>query len=270
MDKIQREINELEALDRSEIAKGRHAWFEDSIEDLKEGLDLKNKRKHLLNLYNNPDWMLQAGMGDIEHEQFMYDQLTYGKPAVEALTEDDYRAIPFYEDINESGWGQRSGYLGLADSREKNIDLNLDMILDDWQEYQNLLNASQRDLLNPNEMKGVTSMSQDPAFSPVINFLKNSGIDKNVFSLQNAIADLYRHEYGHLNPKLMGNKFEHPVIYANEFLKGQYLPNVIQGGMRCAKGPESYGETYGGMPARMAEPKEDYISFQGRDPHDRL
>ena len=32
-------------------------------------------------LYNDPDWMLQAGLGDIEFEQDMYDDIMYGKPA---------------------------------------------------------------------------------------------------------------------------------------------------------------------------------------------
>ena len=34
-------------------------------------------------LYNDPDWLLQAGLADIEHEQFMYDQIMYGNPSDE-------------------------------------------------------------------------------------------------------------------------------------------------------------------------------------------
>ena len=339
MDKIQAEINKLEALDRSQIAKGVygvHAWFEDTISDLKEALALKNERKHLLDLYNDKDWMLQTGLGDIEHEQFMYDQLSYGKPAAEEITDDAYTGVfsgfpetdtdllalegmrnmqgnpnryldytPYstqfaemedklagrsnllyddfvhegddrwssvsrLEDLYESGSKGRSGYLGLAtrDPDLRNIDLNLDMIMDGWEKHQNLMKMSQRDTLNPNEMRGLTSAPQGPDFSPTLDFFRKFDKDSSMFSLQNAISDIYRHEYGHLNPKLMGNRFEHPVIYANQALKGQYLPDVLESAGRFGKGPQSYGETYGGMPARMSEPREDYISFQGRDPHD--
>ena len=336
MDKIQAEINQLGALDRSQIAKGNRSWFTEDISDLKEALALKNKREHLLDLYNDKDWMLQAGLGDIEHEQFMHDQLTSGKPAAEALTDDPYtgpfRAFPetdidqpalegmrnmqgnqnryldytpyskefaemeeklagrgnlLYddfvhegddhwrspsrmEDIYEAGAKGWPSYLGVAtrDPDPRNIDLNLDLIIDGWEKNQNLMKMSQRDALNPNEMRGLTSAPEGPGFSQTLDFLRQFDKDSSMFSLQNAISDVYRHEYGHLNPKLMGNRFEHPIIYANEALKGQYLPDVIESHRRFKEGPQSYGETYGGMPARMAEPREDYISFQGRDPHD--
>jgi hypothetical protein len=44
--------------------------------------DLENlqNRVRLWGLYDDPDWRLQAGLGDIEHEQFMYDQMRYGDP----------------------------------------------------------------------------------------------------------------------------------------------------------------------------------------------
>jgi len=32
-------------------------------------------------LYDDPDWLLQAGLGDIEFEQDMYDDIVYGEPA---------------------------------------------------------------------------------------------------------------------------------------------------------------------------------------------
>ena len=333
MDKIQAKINELEALDR------KNRWFIEDIPDLKEALTLKNKRKHLLDLYNDKDWMLQAGMGDIEHEQFMYDQLTSGKPAVEAITDDpytgpfsgfpetdidqlalegmrnmqenpnryldytpyskefaemedrlaqrdkllyddfvydpnlDYWSSPsMREDIYEAGTKGWPSYLGVAtrDPDPRNIDLNLDLIIDGWEKNQNLMKMSQRDRLNPNEMRGLTSAPEGPGFSQHLDFLRQFDKDSSMFSLQNFISDVYRHEYGHLNPKLMGNRFEHPTIYANEALKGQYLPDVLESAGRFGMGPQSYGETYGGMPAHMAEPREDYISFQGmnRDPHD--
>ena len=333
MDKIQAKINELEALDR------KNRWFIEDIPDLKEALTLKNKRKHLLDLYNDKDWMLQAGMGDIEHEQFMYDQLTSGKPAVEAITDDpytgpfsgfpetdidqlalegmrnmqenpnryldytpyskefaemedrlaqrdkllyddfvydpnlDYWSSPSMgEDIYEAGAKGRPSYLGVAtrDPDPQNIDLNLDLIIDAWEKNQNLMKMSQRDTLNPNEMRGLTSAPEGPDFSQHLDFLRQFDKDSSMFSLQNFISDVYRHEYGHLNPKLMGNRFEHPIIYANEALKGQYLPDVLESSGRFGMGPQSYGENYGGTNPWIdpTEPREDYISFQGRDPHD--
>ena len=37
-------------------------------------------------LYNDPDWMLQAGLADIEFEQDMYDDIMYGEPAIDKTT----------------------------------------------------------------------------------------------------------------------------------------------------------------------------------------
>ena len=35
-------------------------------------------RGNLYDKYNDPNWMLQAGLGDIESEQDMYDDIRYG------------------------------------------------------------------------------------------------------------------------------------------------------------------------------------------------
>ena len=47
-------------------------------------IDKENKRMekvyHLLDLYDDSDWMLQAGLGDMEFEQDLYDDIRYGKP----------------------------------------------------------------------------------------------------------------------------------------------------------------------------------------------
>ena len=36
-----------------------------------------DKRKHLQELQKDPDWMLQAGLGDVEFEQDLYDAFKY-------------------------------------------------------------------------------------------------------------------------------------------------------------------------------------------------
>ena len=49
-------------------------------------MEALSQRDHLYAfLYNDPDWLLQAGLGDIEFEQDMYDDFRYGDPALDEM-----------------------------------------------------------------------------------------------------------------------------------------------------------------------------------------
>ena len=48
-------------------------------------MEALSQRDHLYGLYQDPNWMLQAGLGDIEFEQDMYDDFMYGKPALDEM-----------------------------------------------------------------------------------------------------------------------------------------------------------------------------------------
>ena len=146
-------------------------------------------------LYNDPDWLLQAGMADIEHEQFMYDQMKYGYNADELdlrrnLLENQQYGYDLYDDSanydksgiaglrkhamsgplrylynEEQKEGRKSGYVGQASFNRQDkgnqIDLNLDQIIEEWEKAK----------------EGVRG--------------------KSVGTLQDFIADVYRHEYKH-------------------------------------------------------------------------
>ena len=43
------------------------------------------RRQHLFDLYQDRNWMLQAGLGDIEFEQDMYDDIMYGEPFIDTI-----------------------------------------------------------------------------------------------------------------------------------------------------------------------------------------
>lgn len=51
-----------------------------------------DKRDRLKDLYVDPDWLLQAGLGDVEFEQDLYDAFRYS-PEVGGLTDYNYNAL---------------------------------------------------------------------------------------------------------------------------------------------------------------------------------
>ena len=144
-------------------------------------------------LYNDPNWLLQAGLADIEHEQFMYDQIMYGDPVeqpewkrIELLKsmqmEPDWMPLADYDELalmglrhhssqgpyrylynEEEKKNRKKGYLGQSKhgypNQPNKIDLNLRQVLEG----------------------GVSGGEWDP--------------DKG--SLQDYISDIYRHEYKH-------------------------------------------------------------------------
>ena len=154
-------------------------------------------------LYNDPNWLLQAGLGDIEFEQDMYDDIVYGEPAnankhttwakrQELLNsmdmQDDWAPLADYDELGLMGLrkhasqgplrylytdaekegieGRKSGYLGQARYGVEGKPNRIDLNL------EQMLYGSMG-----NQGKGKW--------------------DPNQGSLQDYISDVYRHEYKH-------------------------------------------------------------------------
>jgi hypothetical protein len=163
-------------------------------------------------LYNDPNWLLQAGLGDIEFEQDMYDDIVYGEPAEhedwkrEQLLRQMYLTdkLPDYDELalmglrrhsmqgplrylydEKSKEERKSGYLGQTSRTKsgmgvfgkKEIDPITGDILDVGRPNRMDLNLDQ--ILYGTYNKGYGQW--DPSQGP----------------LQDYISDIYRHEYKH-------------------------------------------------------------------------
>ena len=67
-----------------------------------------DKRARLLELYEDPDWMLQAGLGDIEHEQYLYDAFKHGPGGENELALKGLRIAN--EQLGEGRWLDQTPY----------------------------------------------------------------------------------------------------------------------------------------------------------------
>ena len=145
-------------------------------------------------LYSDPDWMLQAGLGDIEFEQSMYDDIMYGKPYPYSYRPGEIN----YEKrkrIEEGLWPELYDYdeLALMGLRKHTMEGPLRYIPSEEQ-------------INKRE-KGIGSTDIDDPFDPsdddepiridlnLPNILEQW--DPYQGSLQSFISDVYRHEYKH-------------------------------------------------------------------------
>ena len=151
-------------------------------------------------LYSDPDWMLQAGLGDIEFEQDMYDDIMYGKPA----------HLPEWgrDQVREqwpSQWEPLADYdeLALMGLRKHTMEGPMRYIYDDEQKKK-------RKQVYDVQGKDITGyMGQvdvDDPFDPDDNPRTRMDIDlKKILRiwdpskgpLQDFISAVYRHEYKH-------------------------------------------------------------------------
>ena len=67
-----------------------------------------DKRARLQELYKDPDWMLQAGLGDIEHEQYLYDAFKHGPGGENELALKGLRIAN--EQLGEGRWLDQTPY----------------------------------------------------------------------------------------------------------------------------------------------------------------
>ena len=233
------------------------------MENILPGSNAMADRQNLYELYNDPDWMLQKGLGDIEFEQDMYDDIMYGDsymsgtagPETQKLYENVFGDVPPYDELALMGlrkhameggtqryldespydvgelsfpWEREDSYLGIYHDTpgwEPNIDINLPLI--ETLNHNMDEYGKYRDRGTPGE-------------------------------LQKNISDTYRHEYKH---GVVDNThpYSHPAIYGTNAMYGLGKADARSSDWRFNIGPVAYGEAEKiGMtiPDRFGRPRQ--------------
>ena len=148
-------------------------------------------------LYSDPDWMLQAGLADIEFEQSMYDDIMYGDPSDE-LSDEERNYI-------EEGLGTRLydyDELALMGLRKHTMEGPMRYIYDDEQKKRRSVYDREKEAY----MDYYGQVDVDDPFDPDDNPRTRMDINFNKIikdwnpskgTLQDFISDVYRHEYKH-------------------------------------------------------------------------
>jgi len=153
-------------------------------------MGIKARTANMDHLYNDPDWMLQAGMADIEFEQDMYDDIMYGDPSGE-LSDIERNRI-------EEGLGTRLydfDELALMGLRKHTMEGPMRYIYDDEQKKRRLEGKGYLGQVDPDDP---FDPDDDPRTRMDIDLKKILSIwDPSKGTLQDFISDVYRHEYKH-------------------------------------------------------------------------
>jgi len=224
------------------------------MENILPGSNAMADRQNLYELYDDPDWMLQKGLGDIEFEQDMYDDIMYGDsymsedpphPKTQELYENVFGDVPPYDELALMGlrkhameggprryldetpydvkelsypWEREGSYLGVhhaGPGMEPNIDINLPLIEKQYRDYNKLYRDYNTDEYG--RYRGTPG-----------------GLQKN-------ISDTYRHEYKH---GVVDNThpYAHPVIYGTNAMYGLGGTDVKESDWGFQLGPYEYGD----------------------------
>ena len=199
-------------------------------------------------LYSDQDWLLQAGMADIEHEQFMYDQMKYGDPIVP-----EWQREILLKDLESKGWPPLADYdeLGIMGLRKHAMSGPLRYLFN-----ENLKEESRQENIKgqarwgyeidplPSHLRGPwNNPHKKGTWDKPINQIDInldqviSDWNPSMGSLQDYIAEVYRHEYKHpLNKSQAGipkdpystGKVSHHDIYATGALFGKSRQGVLE------------------------------------------
>ena len=183
--------------------------FQRIASDVKDQYDTWKKRKKIWELQQDPEWALQAGLGDMEFEQDMYDDIMeYDRP---------YEGEPLVDKVALEGLRKHSkeGLNRYADTmplREKK-DWWRDILMRNERVPEELIKSMHTDLGSYNPLAEVYSESERDEYGlpenvidiNLLNILKHTPeMDELALqyegykgSLQDKISDLYRHEYKH-------------------------------------------------------------------------
>jgi len=163
-------------------------------------MGIKARTANMDHLYSDPDWMLQAGLGDIEFEQSMYDDIMYGDPSGE-LSDIERNRI-------EEGLGTRLydfDELALMGLRKHTMEGPMRYIYDDEEKKRRLEGKGylgQVDVDDPFDPDDNPRTRMDIDFKKIL-----ADWDPEQGSLQSFISDVYRHEYKHpLWDKYLGER----------------------------------------------------------------
>jgi len=213
-------------------------------------------RMNMYDLYSDPDWMLQAGLGDIEFEQDMYDDIVYGEPVIS-------KKFPGPTDFNETlgsllphEWSNKLKAIpdapydelalqGLRKHAMEGGDMRyMDMTPFDVGEYEEPWDdeSSYTGVYHP------TSWGPEGEEGPNIDINPNYVLrEPHKGSLQDKISDLYRHEYKHgIIPH--HTPYSHAAIYGTNAKYGISPDSVAESLYRFSEGPHTYDEDYFGRP----------------------
>ena len=171
------------------------------------------RRQHLFDLYQDPNWILQAGLGDMEFEQDMYDDFMYGDPA-QLKPEDrqfvegelDFFGFPddSYDKMAMAGLRKHAtmGPYRYLDRTPYDIGP-----LEIEGDTEHTYGANYAQSINPNRPSFM-----DFNMGSIINDWRGAKYNNRRGNLQNQISDRTRHEYKH-GLFGSGNPYEHPAIY---------------------------------------------------------
>ena len=225
------------------------------MEWLVPGSNAMADRLDMMDLYDDPNWMLQAGLGDIEFEQDMYDDIVYGKPAIDktgigpAGAVNKMRFPEGWEESLQAFPDDPYDKLALAGLRKHAMEGGSHRYIDETPfnvgEYEEALWPGESE-------RGYQGRYTHGFFGPNIDINPDYLLPKWDWfnhpkwgSRQDKISDVYRHEYKHgLFP--YGQPFAHPIIYGTGAKYGLSGEDVGESLYRFVEGPLTYGEDYFG------------------------
>ena len=180
--------------------------------------ELGAKRKRMMELYEDPDWLLQTGLADVEFEQQLYDHMAYGDKGPNELGIDSLRHW------NEYGGPLR--YMDPSPGETPFAEYSQPWFMYDQSDLSNLGFTNAIDVMDMNLNQIIDTINRGlPRVPHDINW------EDTDYSTQNAINDLFTHELIHTNPRLdefsdikvttpfnppwNPDEIEHPIIYRN-------------------------------------------------------
>ena len=183
-------------------------------------MEALSQRDHLYGLYSDPNWMLQAGLGDIEFEQDMYDDFMYGKPALDEMGINQ-RGLDVLSSFPDDPY-DKLAMEGLRQHSKEGIYRYLDRSPYDVGPYETFDPGREEGYKGnyaiwpePKEKK------RNPTFMDFnMNALLRDWNNEKMWwrgkqgNLQNQISDNARHEYKHA---IYNNKdiYSHPAIFGS-------------------------------------------------------
>ena len=153
-------------------------------------------------LYNDPDWMLQAGLADIEFEQDMYDDIVYGEPAERPDWERENLLRHMYGTSTPSELPDYDE-VGLMGLRRHAMQGPMRYLYDEKQKAKRksgYLGQTSRTPSGTGVLGGHSPNQMDLNLDQLLYGTYNKGRgqwDPSKGSLQDYISDIYRHEYKH-------------------------------------------------------------------------
>ena len=184
-------------------------------------MEALSQRDHLYGLYKDPNWMLQAGLGDIEFEQDMYDDFMYGKPALPGMGAPSYvydalSSFPDdpYDKLAMEGLRQHSkeGIYRYLDRSPYDVGSLETYDPGREESYKGAYNIWDK----PEER------DKYPTFMDMnLNALLSDWNNEKMWgqgkqgNLQNQISDNARHEYKHAFLNKSAGPYHHPAIFGS-------------------------------------------------------